>query len=235
MNTNKVEIIREVTKIILRNAKPNRIFLYGSEASGESKAGSDIDIAFDDENKPDIYLIKEEIEKLSTLVKIDVINLKNADKRFVERVKSTGKVLYSSTKELRAEDGLYNFSNSLKKFIEVVDGEDIFKEKGFYDVYLDILVKRFEFTYEMAWKALKRYLEFLGIEAKAPRTVFKEAFSQEIIHEEDVWLDMIEQRNLTSHIYDEFQIKDLLNKKENYKNAFIQLKEKIESDLSAVN
>jgi nucleotidyltransferase substrate binding protein (TIGR01987 family) len=85
----------------------------------------------------------------------------------------------------------------------------------------------------MAWKALKRYLDYLGIEAKAPRNVFKEAFSQGIIIDENVWLDMIEQRNLTSHIYDEFQIQDILNKKEYYKKAFIELKTKLESELSS--
>lgn len=233
MNINKAEIIKEVVKIILKHAEPSRIYLFGSFAAGEADSGSDIDIAFEDENFTKIYLIKNDIEELNTLVKIDVINLFNADKRFIERVKSTGKVLYSSSKKLRSEDGLYNFNNSLNKFIEVVDGEREFKEKGFYNVYLDILVKRFEFTYEMAWKALKRYLDYLGIEAKAPRNVFKEAFSQGIIIDENVWLDMIEQRNLTSHIYDEFQIQDILNKKENYKKAFIELKAKLESELSS--
>lgn len=231
MYSNKAELIKETTKIILKYAKPSRVYLYGSEASGESGRGSDIDIAFDDEKFSDIHLIKDEIEKINTLVKIDVVNLHKADKRFIERVKATGNVLYSSSKKLRAEDGLHNFNNSLKKFVEIVEGEETFKEKGFYDVYLDILVKRFEFTYEMAWKALKRYLEFLGIAVKAPRMVFKEAFSQEIITNEDVWLDMIEQRNLTSHIYDEYQIKDIINKKEIYKKAFIELKSKIENDL----
>ncbi len=133
--------------------------------------------------------------------------------------------MYSATKKLRAEDGLYNFSNALKKYTEVVDNENMYKNEGFGDIYLDLLVKRFEFTYEMSWKALKRYLDFLGIEAKNPRSVFKEAYAQQIITNQEIWLDMIEQRNLTSHIYDEFEISEILYKKDDFKNAFVELKE----------
>ena len=227
MESSRVALIKEATKVILKYAKPNRIYLYGSEASGENKNTSDIDIAFDDENFTKTFLIDEDINAIATLVKIDVVNIANADDRFKNRVRSTGKVLYSATKKLRAEDGLHNFSKALDKFTTAVDREDDFKSEGFADIYLDLVVKRFEFTYEMAWKALKRHLEFLGLEAKSPRMVFKEGFSQGIIKDESVWLDMIEQRNLTSHVYDEFQIQEILIKKEIYKEAFIALKREI--------
>jgi hypothetical protein len=42
---------------------------------------------------------------------------------------------------------------------------------------------------------------------------------------------MIEQRNLSSHIYDEFEIKGILGKKEAYKNAFLLLKDNIEKGI----
>jgi nucleotidyltransferase substrate binding protein (TIGR01987 family) len=136
-------------------------------------------------------------------------------------------VLYSATNRLRAEDGLYNLTNALDKFVNIVDRKAEFEEEGFADVYLDIVVKRFEFTYEMAWKALKRNLSFLGVEAKSPRMVFKEAFLQNLIEDEEVWLSMIEQRNLSSHIYDEFEIREILDKTESYKQAFLKLKESL--------
>ncbi|HED38676.1 MAG TPA: hypothetical protein ENI76_10620, partial [Ignavibacteria bacterium] len=199
--------------------------------SGENKSTSDIDIAFDDENFTKIFLIEEEINKIKTLTKIDIVNIAKSEDRFKNRVKSTGKVLYSATKKLRAEDRLHNFSKALDKFTNVVDRVNDFKTEGFEDVYLDLIVKRFEFTYEMGWKCLKRYLEFLGLEAKSPRMVFRESFFQGIIKDESVWLDMIEQRDLTSHIYDEFQIQDILNKKEIYKKAFLELKKKVETGI----
>ncbi len=148
------------------------------------------------------------------------------------RVKSTGRVLYSSTKELRAQDGLYNFSNALDRYINVVDRFDEFKNEGFEDVYLDLIVKRFEFTYEMSWKAVKRYLDFIGLEAKSPRAVFKEAYAQQIITDESIWLDMIEQRNLSSHIYDESEMTEILEKKNIYKDAFVMLKNILQQGLN---
>jgi nucleotidyltransferase substrate binding protein (TIGR01987 family) len=231
MIQSKNKLIKEVIKIVLKYAKPERIYLYGSQANGEADNTSDIDIAYDDKDFKDNYLIKEETDKLETLTKIDIQNIAKSDERFRNRVKSTGKVLYSATKKLRAEDALYNFSQALDRFINVVDTEKKFKEDGFEDVYLDLVVKRFEFTYEMSWKALKRYLDFLGIEATNPRNVFKEAYVQGIISDENIWLDMIEQRNLSSHMYDELEIKEILSKKENYKDAFIRLRDKIKQSL----
>lgn len=228
----KNNIINEIKTIILKYAKPTRIYLYGSQVNGEATKSSDIDIAYDDENFKDHYLIEEEIKNISTLVKLDVKNIAKTEERFKNRVKSTGRVLYSSTKQLRAQDGLYNFSNALDRFASAVDRYEEFKNEGFEDVYLDLIVKRFEFTYEMSWKALKRYLEFLGFEPKNPRMTFKEAYAQQLIENEDIWLDMIEQRNLTSHIYDESEIEEILNKRELYKKTFTQLKAKLTDGLS---
>ncbi len=123
----------------------------------------------------------KKVQALESLIKIGVKNITKADNRFINRVKSTGRVLYSSSLELRAEDALYNFNKALNKFSTVVDGLDVYKKEGFEDIYLDILIKRFELTYEMSWKSIKRYLEFLGIEAKNPRMCFKEAYAQQII------------------------------------------------------
>jgi len=224
---NTTIIIKEVIKIILKYANPERIYLYGSMANGEADLTSDIDIAYDDKDFKDNYLIKEQADDIKTLLKIDIKNIAFTEDRFKNRVKSTGKVLYSATKVLRAEDGLYNFTNALDKFINIVDRKVEFDQQGFADVYLDIVVKRFEFTYEMAWKALKRNLSFLGIEAKNPRMVFKEAYLQNLLEDEAIWLNMIDQRNISSHIYDEFEIKNILTKTENYKQAFIKLQENI--------
>jgi nucleotidyltransferase substrate binding protein (TIGR01987 family) len=227
MNANKTLLIKEIVKIILKYSNPERIYLYGSTANGEANLTSDIDIAYEDKDFKDDYLIKEEVDHLKTLLKIDIKNIAFTQDRFKNRVKSTGKVLYSATNRLRAEDGIYNLSKALDKFVNIVDRKAEFEEEGFADVYLDIVVKRFEFTYEMAWKALKRNLSFLGVEAKSPRMVFKEAFLQNLIEDEEVWLSMIEQRNLSSHIYDEFEIREILDKTESYKQAFLKLKESL--------
>ena len=159
----KKQIINEVKKIILEYAKPTRIYLYGSMVTGELKNDSDIDIAYDDGDFKDNYLIEEEVQKIQTLIKIDVKNFTLTGERFKNRVISTGRVIYSANKKLRAEDSLYNFLKSFEKFKSVIERKNEFYEEGFKDIYLDVVVKRFEFTYEMCWKTIKRYLDFIGI------------------------------------------------------------------------
>ena len=72
-------------------------------------------------------------------------------------------------------------------------------------LYRDAVIQRFEFTFELAWKVLKEYMTEQGIllNVTFPKSVLKEAYSHEIIRNEQVWLDMLKSRNLTSHTYDE--------------------------------
>ena len=65
------------------------------------------------------------------------------------------------------------------------------------------LVKSFEFTFELAWKTLKDYLTFMEVEVKFPREVLKSAFKYELIDDGDIWMDMLQKRNLMAHTYDE--------------------------------
>lgn len=65
-------------------------------------------------------------------------------------------------------------------------------------------VQRFEFAVELAWKTLKDYLQHEGrvIEPVTPRNVVKEAFAAQILRDGQVWIDMLDHRNLLSHTYD---------------------------------
>jgi len=64
-------------------------------------------------------------------------------------------------------------------------------------------VKDFEIVYELSWKALKEALATQGLEAFAPKDAFSKAFQAKIIRNEDAWLQMLEDRNRTVHVYDE--------------------------------
>jgi nucleotidyltransferase substrate binding protein (TIGR01987 family) len=85
----------------------------------------------------------------------------------------------------------------------------------------------------MSWKMLKKYLDFTGIACMNPRSCFKEAFSQGLIDEENIWLDMIEMRNLSSHVYDEEEIKEILESLDAYKIAFEKLEANIETQIKS--
>jgi nucleotidyltransferase substrate binding protein (TIGR01987 family) len=70
----------------------------------------------------------------------------------------------------------------------------------------DAVIQRFEFSFELVWKGLKLYLERQGHECGGPRPTLKKAFAEGLIatpEEADVWLQMLDDRNLTSHAYDE--------------------------------
>jgi nucleotidyltransferase substrate binding protein (TIGR01987 family) len=66
------------------------------------------------------------------------------------------------------------------------------------------VIQRFEYTFELAWKTLKDYLEEGGlvITPVTPRQVIKEAFAAKVISDGDVWIHMLDHRNLLSHTYD---------------------------------
>jgi nucleotidyltransferase substrate binding protein (TIGR01987 family) len=66
------------------------------------------------------------------------------------------------------------------------------------------VIQRFEYSYELAWKTLKDYLEAGGvvISPVTPRQVIKEAFAAKLIDDGQVWIKMLDNRNLLSHTYD---------------------------------
>lgn len=67
---------------------------------------------------------------------------------------------------------------------------------------IDGTIQRFEFAFELNWKTLKRMLEAEGIAAATPRAVLREAFTAQWIDDEAAWLQMLSDRNDTSHTYD---------------------------------
>jgi len=72
------------------------------------------------------------------------------------------------------------------------------------DVVRDAIIQRFEFTFEMAWKALYRLLRQRGSDInESAFEVVPAAFSQKLITDAAGWGDLRKYRNLTSHTYDE--------------------------------
>lgn len=74
------------------------------------------------------------------------------------------------------------------------------------------IIQSFEFTFELAWKTLKDYMQKQGVEVKFPREVLKQAFHYELIDSGEVWLEMLDSRNTLSNTYDEAMAKAALEK-----------------------
>ncbi|MCF6356627.1 MAG: nucleotidyltransferase substrate binding protein [Draconibacterium sp.] len=93
------------------------------------------------------------------------------------------------------------FQNFEKAFLQL--GSAVDKLQILSDLEKEGLVQRFEYTFELAWKTLKDFLESQNVEAKFPREVIKKGFQYEIIDDGEIWMDMLEKRNLMMHTYDE--------------------------------
>jgi nucleotidyltransferase substrate binding protein (TIGR01987 family) len=65
------------------------------------------------------------------------------------------------------------------------------------------LIQFFEMAFELSWKLLKDYLTDEGYDIKSPRGAIKQAFQNQLIANGQTWLMALEDRNLTSHTYDE--------------------------------
>lgn len=87
---------------------------------------------------------------------------------------------------------------------------------------IDATIQRFEFTIELFWKLLKHILEEKGVEVQYPKDVLRAAYAGKLIDQEDVWLNMLKDRNLTSHTYNE-ELADVIFKRiQGYLPALIQ-------------
>ena len=73
------------------------------------------------------------------------------------------------------------------------------------------LIQSYEVCCELAWKTLKDYLYENGIYASLPKAVIKEAFNKNVIKNGQLWIDMIEARNTTSHEYNMEKVNNLLS------------------------
>lgn len=94
------------------------------------------------------------------------------------------------------------------------------------DLRIDGVLQRFEFTFELAWKCMKDYLELEGIVSSigSPREIIQLAYKHNIIDNGDVWIDMMLSRNSLSHIYDENISRDIYDK---IKDEYIVLLKKL--------
>jgi len=108
--------------------------------------------------------------------------------------------------DIRYKQRFENFKKSfllLKKAIDIKN-PSIIEKAG--------IIQFFEITFELSWKLMKDYLEYLGYQVKSPREAIKTAYSIELINNGDKWLKMLMDRNLTTHTYDEDNSEEIYEK-----------------------
>ncbi len=94
---------------------------------------------------------------------------------------------------LMLQSAIFRFEEVLKAF----------KAERGNVILRDAAIQRFEFAIELYYKVLRDVLVVEGFSPRAPRDVFSKAYQVDLINDESVWLSMLKDRNLTSHIYQE--------------------------------
>jgi len=96
------------------------------------------------------------------------------------------------------------------------------------------LIQRFEYTHELAWNVMKDYAEYQGNQnVGGSRDATKEALQLKIIENGEVWMDMIQSRNKTTHTYNESIANEIFRKIVNeYFPLFLEFKMKMEEKRS---
>ncbi len=103
------------------------------------------------------------------------------------------------------------FEHFIKALEQLKNAKQLQIERVFTDLELQGVIQAFEVTQELSWKVMKDFLESQGkIDLFGSKTTVKEAFNVGLITNGEIWFSMIKSRNLTSHIYDQSEIKVIL-------------------------
>ncbi|MGF1584825.1 MAG: nucleotidyltransferase substrate binding protein [Bacteroidales bacterium] len=122
------------------------------------------------------------------------------------------------------------FNNLIKAYRQLENANDRFSELSVLEK--EGMIQRFEYTFELSWKTLKDYLESQGLNVQFPRDVIKEAFSAGIIPDGEIWMDMLDNRNLMSHTYQEEIFREVVeNMHSKYFPAITKLIDYLEKEL----
>ena len=124
---------------------------------------------------------------------------------------------------IKLKQNLSNYNKallSLESNIQKIKkmGEDIED----FDIYRDSTIQRFEYSIELAKKLMANYIEAIDKRVHGQRLIIKKAYEFELI-ESDIWFEMIDDRNITSHEYSEVLAKELLYKIYDYATIMREL------------
>ena len=98
------------------------------------------------------------------------------------------------------------------------------------DITRDASIQRFEYTFELAWKTLKRHLSIeAGIEEYSIKNLFREAARFNLINNVEIWFTYLEARNLTSHTYNENTAEETYQAAKKFAKDVAELLKKLEA------
>ena len=124
----------------------------------------------------------------------------------------------------------YRFDNYKRAFTLLREAIEWRQERELTDLEREGTIQRFEYTWELAWKTLKDYLENEGVvlDKITPKAVLIAGVEAKIIHQQEIWMQALDDRNKMSHIYNNVAFEQVIsNIDESYLALFDQLYEKL--------
>ena len=97
----------------------------------------------------------------------------------------------------------YRFDNYARAIVLLREAIEASSERELSQLEREGIIQRFEYTWELAWKTIKDYLDFTGVivAEASPRSVLKAAYAAGVITQGDDWMDALDARNKMSHTY----------------------------------
>lgn len=205
--------------------------IFGSRSREDYKETSDIDLAVFPRVKNIIDDIRNDFYESDLKYTVDVVEYtENIGENIKRNIESNGILIYKTNEkggilmnENKLKYKLDDFQKALKKLEIALE-----KDAHLDELYLDGTIQRFEFVYELSWKLMKSYLEYQGIEVISPRETFREGFKDGIIDDATEWINLMINRNRTSHTYNEEIAWDIYDK---VKNEYINLFKDFEKEM----
>ena len=129
----------------------------------------------------------------------------------------------------RLQQNLANYNKALLSLeSNIVKIKRLSEEVEDFDIYRDSTIQRFEYSVELSKKLMGNYIEQIDKRIHGQKLILKKAYEFELIDNE-IWFEMIDDRNITSHEYSEALAKELLYKIYDYTielRAFYNIMEK---------
>ncbi len=130
----------------------------------------------------------------------------------------------------KLEFSVVRFNEMYAKYQQIENIEDVILIQSVKEA----LIQRFEYTVEVAWKTVKKYLESIGIvSGSSPKKVIRNAAREEILDGNN-WIHFIDLRIMTSHDYSGEKLDDTLESMELFHNEvnklLITLTQRLASD-----
>ncbi len=194
------------------------IWLFGSRARGDYTERSDVDIAISCPNASDIdwSKIMMLVDESPSLLKIDCIRFDQLAENEPFRTNIINQRILLYTKDIPWLDSFISLGQTIDRLDEAVQHPRYLDD----EFIRDATIQRFEFVTELFWKVLKKILIHDKVETTTPRDTLSKAYQYKLIDHQEQWIMMLDDRNITSHVYRESMASQVLARIPTYAKVF---------------